>query len=107
MNCLYLNPVFAAGAYHKYDTLDYFHVDPGAGHGRRPPRAGGRACHARDMRVMLDGVFNHCSWRFFAFEDVVRRGAASPYRDWFYHLEFPVVRPGERRADPRLRVFRL
>ena len=27
-NCVYLNPIFAAGEYHKYDTLDYMHVDP-------------------------------------------------------------------------------
>ena len=31
VNCLYLNPIFVAGAYHKYDTLDYFHVDPALG----------------------------------------------------------------------------
>ena len=57
------------------------------------------------MRVMLDGVFNHCSWRFFAFEDVVRRGAASPYRDWFYHLEFPVVRPESGEPIPGYECF--
>ena len=27
-NCLYLNPVFHAGEYHKYDIVDYFHIDP-------------------------------------------------------------------------------
>ena len=27
-NCIYLNPVFTAGEYHKYDLLDYFHVSP-------------------------------------------------------------------------------
>ena len=27
-NCLYLNPVFAAGEYHKYDVADYYHIDP-------------------------------------------------------------------------------
>jgi len=30
-NCLYLNPIFAASSYHKYDTLDYFHIDPTRG----------------------------------------------------------------------------
>ena len=104
MNCLYLNPIFVAGAYHKYDTLDYFHVDPALGTDD-DLRALVEACHARDMRVMLDGVFNHCSWRFFAFEDVVRRGAASPYRDWFYHLEFPVVRPESGEPIPGYECF--
>ena len=28
INCVYVNPIFAAGEYHKYDLLDYFHVDP-------------------------------------------------------------------------------
>lgn len=28
VNCVYLNPIFVAGEYHKYDLLDYFHVDP-------------------------------------------------------------------------------
>lgn len=104
VNCLYLNPIFVAGAYHKYDTLDYFHVDPALGTDD-DLRALVEACHARDMRVMLDGVFNHCSWRFFAFEDVVRRGAASPYRDWFYHLEFPVVRPESGEPIPGYECF--
>ncbi len=104
MNCLYLNPIFVAGAYHKYDTLDYFHVDPALGTDD-DLRTLVEACHARDMRVMLDGVFNHCSWRFFAFEDVVRRGAASPYRDWFYHLEFPVVRPESGEPIPGYECF--
>lgn len=26
-NCIYINPIFAAGEYHKYDLLDYFHID--------------------------------------------------------------------------------
>ena len=104
VNCLYLNPIFAAGAYHKYDPLDYFHVEPALGT-EGDLRALVEACHARRLRVMLDGVFNHCSWRFFAFEDVVRRGAASPYRDWFYHLEFPVVRPESGDAIPGYECF--
>ena len=56
VNCLYLNPIFVAGAYHKYDTLDYFHVDPALGTDD-DLRALVKARHARDMRVMLDGVF--------------------------------------------------
>lgn len=96
-NCVYLNPIFTAGEYHKYDLLDYFHVSPNLGTDE-DFRSLVTQAHDRGMRVIIDGVFNHCSWNFFAFDDVVQNGAASRYRDWFYGLTFPVVRPkgGER-----------
>ena len=40
--------------------------------------------HARGMRVVLDGVFNHSGRGFWPFHHVVENGAASPYVDWFY-----------------------
>lgn len=93
-NCLYLNPIFTAEEYHKYDLLDYFHVSPNLGTDSDFHELVD-AAHSRGMRVIIDGVFNHCSWYFFAFDDVVRNGETSPYRDWFYDLKFPVVRPEE------------
>ena len=30
-NCIYLNPIFTAESYHRYDTLDYYQVDPHMG----------------------------------------------------------------------------
>lgn len=30
-NCIYMNPIFVAGEYHKYDLIDYFHIDPAFG----------------------------------------------------------------------------
>lgn len=93
-NCLYLNPVFRAGEYHKYDILDYFHVDPCMGTDE-DFRALVEAVHARGMHIIIDGVFNHCSWYFPQFTDVVEKGEASVYRDWFYELSFPVRRPDE------------
>lgn len=92
-NCIYLNPIFTAGEYHKYDLLDYLHVSPDFGTDEEFRNLVERA-HGLGLRVILDGVFNHCSWDFFAFDDVVRNGEASRYRDWFYGLTFPVVRPG-------------
>ena len=44
------------------------------------------SCHARGMRVILDGVFNHCGPDFFAFRDVLEKGKDSPYFDWFYDM---------------------
>lgn len=93
-NCIYLNPIFTAGEYHKYDLLDYKHVSPNLGTDEDFRELVFEA-HARDIRVVIDGVFNHCSWYFFAFDDVVQNGEKSAYKDWFYDLKFPVVRPAE------------
>lgn len=92
INCIYINPIFVAGEYHKYDPLDYFHIDPCFGT-NEDFKTLVKECHCRGIKVLIDGVFNHCSWNFFAFEDVVEKGEASRYKDWFYHLEFPVIRP--------------
>lgn len=98
-NCVYLNPIFAAGEYHKYDTIDYMHVDPCFGGDAAFKRMVG-SLHAEGIRVIIDGVFNHCGWRFWAFEDVVKNQENSRYCDWFYGLTFPVERPADREAYP-------
>ena len=104
INCVYLNPIFAAGEYHKYDLLDYFHVDPCFG-GDDAFRELVDTLHRNGIRILIDGVFNHCGWHFFAFEDVVRNQERSPYRDWFYHLEFPVERPQTPEEYPSYACF--
>ena len=104
VNCVYLNPIFAAGEYHKYDLLDYYHVDPCFG-GDEAFRAMVDEFHKRDIRVIIDGVFNHCGWHFFAFDDVVRNQEQSRYKDWFYRLEFPVVRPADPEIYPTYACF--
>ena len=98
-NCVYLNPIFAAGEYHKYDTIDYMHVDPCFG-GDEAFRAMVDALHAKGIRVIIDGVFNHCGWHFRAFEDVIANQERSRCRSWFYGLSFPVERPEDREAYP-------
>ncbi len=50
-------------------------------------------CHGNGMRVIIDGVFNHCGWQWDKFGDVVDKGKDSQYSDWFYRLEYPVCRP--------------
>ena len=103
-NCIYLNPIFAAGEYHKYDLLDYYQIDPCFGTNEEF-RALVDECHARGMKIVIDGVFNHCGWNFFAFQDVVERGAASKYADWFYELKFPVIRPESGDEIPNYECF--
>lgn len=104
INCIYINPLFAAGEYHKYDTLDYRTVDPCFGT-NEDFKEMVRIMHAHGIRVVLDGVFNHCGWHFPAFEDVVENGEASPYKDWFYRLQFPVERPVDPEAIPNYECF--
>lgn len=91
-NCIYLNPIFTAGEYHKYDLLDYYHIDPCLGSDEDFKELV-EAVHNNGMHIIIDGVFNHCSWYFFAFEDVVKNGEKSKYKDWFYNLSYPVIRP--------------
>lgn len=89
VNCVYLNPIFAAESYHKYDTIDYFRVDPCLGT-LEDFKELVEKLHERGIRIILDGVFNHCGAGFFAFQDVLENGENSPYKDWFYKMKFPV-----------------
>ncbi len=82
VDLLYLNPVFCSPSNHKYDTVDYENVDPAFG-GSEALKVLIMDCHRRGMRVMLDGVFNHCSCRHPFFLDAQERGTDSPYYDWF------------------------
>ena len=85
---LYLNPVNASPSVHKYDTSDYLYIDPAFGTAEDLCTLVKEA-HARGIRVMLDGVFNHCGWDFALWQDVVRNGTSSPYFDWFIVKEWP------------------
>lgn len=103
-NCIYLNPIFVAGEYHKYDTLDYYHIDPCFGTDEDFKELVTKI-HQKGMHIIIDGVFNHCSWQFFAFEDVIEKGENSRYKDWFYDVTYPVVRPEEANEIPSYACF--
>ena len=103
-NTIYLNPIFVAGEYHKYDTIDYFHVDPVFGSDEEF-KALVDDIHRRGMRIIIDGVFNHSGWHFFAFEDVKKNGRESKYWTWFHHLEDPVVVPETWEEYPKYECF--
>lgn len=87
---LYLNPIFLSPSNHKYDTTDYYRIDPHFGDEETLKELVDQ-CHAAGIRVILDAVFNHCGFDFFAFRDVREKGAASKYVDWFHLDGFPVV----------------
>lgn len=89
INAIYLNPIFTSGSNHRYHTVDYHRIDPLLGSDDDFERLK-RACHARGIRIVLDGVFNHASRGFFQFHDILENGPDSPWIDWFNIKEFPL-----------------
>ena len=83
VTAIYFNPIFASAANHRYHTYDYTNVDLILG-GNAALRELLDAAHARGIRVVLDGVFNHASRGFWQFHHTLENGAASPYVDWFH-----------------------
>lgn len=106
ITAIYFNPLFDSPSLHKYDASSYHHIDANFG----PDPNGDRAlirgetdapsswswtsadrlflelvreAHRRGIRIILDGVFNHCGIRFWAFEDVRKNQQKSPYAEWF------------------------
>ncbi len=106
VNALYLNPIFMASSNHRYNTYDYFRIDPWLGSLRDFERLI-ESAHDRGLRVVLDGVFNHCGRGFFAFHDLSENQEHSAYRDWFHVRRFPInpYSPGE--ADAYLGWWKL
>lgn len=89
INAIYLNPIFQSPSTHRYNTYDYFRVDPRLGD-EKDFHALLNAAHQRNMRILLDGVLNHCGRGFFAFNDILENQAHSGYKDWFHIKHFPV-----------------
>ncbi|MEK6751973.1 MAG: glycoside hydrolase family 13 protein [Chloroflexota bacterium] len=86
ITAIYFNPIFASASNHRYHTFDYYNVDPLLG-GNDALKKLITAAHKRDIKVVLDGVFNHSSRGFWQFHHVLETGAASPYKDWFFFDE--------------------
>jgi glycosidase len=111
VTAIYFNPIFESTSLHKYDARSYHHADPHFG----PDPEGDkemiaeetgdpstwkwtaadkmfldlvRKAHDRGIRVILDGVFNHCATGFFAFTDLKQNQENSPYTHWFHVHQF-------------------
>ena len=89
VECLYLNPIFEGDYNHKYATTDYLRIDPAFGTEADLIELVEKA-HSLGIRVILDGVFNHCGIHFPPFVDLLENGEASRFRDWFYPKKYPV-----------------
>ncbi len=84
-NAIYLSPIFESD-HHGYDTRDYFKIDRRLGSNEEFKQFV-EACHAENISVVLDGVFNHVGRGFWAFKDVLEKREQSQYTSWF-HINF-------------------
>lgn len=85
-SAIYIGPLFESGS-HGYDTIDYRKVDRRLGT-NEDFRSFVKHCHDMDVKVIVDGVFNHTGRGFFAFEDLKKNRENSPYRDWYRDVNF-------------------
>ncbi len=88
--CIYMTPIFNAPSNHKYDTVDYYDINPSFGT-KEDLRELVSEAHKRGLRILLDGVFNHCGYYWPPFQDVVQNGVKSKYREWFFPQSYPVT----------------
>ncbi|MFQ6824577.1 MAG: glycoside hydrolase family 13 protein [Agathobacter sp.] len=89
IDVLYMTPIFQSNSCHKYDTTDYYQIDPSFGTTEDLKELVQKA-HERGMKVVLDAVYNHTGREFFAFADILENGEKSKYRDWYFIDGFPL-----------------
>lgn len=80
-----LNPIFESDN-HGYDTRDFRKIDCRLGTNEDFKEVCEKL-HDNNVKIMLDGVFNHVGRGFWAFKDVQEKKWDSPYKDWF-HISF-------------------
>ncbi|GAB2026546.1 glycoside hydrolase family 13 protein [Lactovum odontotermitis] len=89
VNGIYFTPIFMASSNHKYDTEDYFEIDPDFGDKATFKNLVTEA-HKRGIKIMLDAVFNHIGFNSPQWQDVLKHQQNSKYADWFHVNEWPV-----------------
>ena len=102
IDVLYMTPIFKSNSSHKYDTIDYYQIDPSFGT-TEDLRELVQEAHKRGMKIVMDAVFNHTGREFFAFEDIMEKGEKSKYLDWYYIEKFPLK--SERGEIPNYKCF--
>lgn len=85
ISSILLNPIFESDN-HGYDTRDYKKIDCRLGTNEDFAEVC-KDLHAHNVKIVLDGVFNHVGRGFWAFKDVQEKKWDSPYKDWF-HISF-------------------
>ena len=89
VNGIYFCPIFKATSNHKYDTIDYYEIDPAFGDKKLFKELVDKA-HQRGIRIMLDAVFNHVGNHSPQWQDVLKNQEQSRYKEWFHIHQFPV-----------------
>lgn len=87
---IYFTPLFESPSAHKYDTTNYFKIDPAFGT-NEDFKVLVQESHKRGIKVVLDAVFNHCGYDHPFFQDVVKHGKASKYYNSFFVKDEPML----------------
>ncbi|WP_255612727.1 glycoside hydrolase family 13 protein [Marinilactibacillus sp. Marseille-P9653] len=101
---IYLTPIFQSPTAHRYDTENYFEIDPRLG-SKEIFKSLVDDAHTLGIRILLDGVFNHIGDQSVYFQDVLKNGEQSAYKDWFYIEQFPLESAEGIRLDTHYRHF--
>ena len=72
---LYTTPIFVSDSAHRYNTFDYYQIDPLLGT-LDDFKALCDEAHAQGIRIILDGVFNPLRRRLCAFQERAGEGRA-------------------------------
>ena len=86
---IYLTPIFTSSSDHKYNTDDYLEIDKDFGT-IQDFKELVNECHNNQIKIILDGVFNHSGSMFGPFQDIIKNQEQSRFKDWYYIKEFPV-----------------
>ena len=81
-NAIYFSPLFESDT-HGYNTRDYRKIDCRLGDNEDFVELC-KDLHKNEIKVVLDGVFNHVGRGFPQFQDVIKNREQSPYLHWFY-----------------------
>lgn len=82
INAVYFSPIFESDT-HGYNTRDYRTIDRRLGTNEDFALIC-QHLHDADIRIILDGVFNHAGRGFLPFQDVLKNREQSRYCGWFY-----------------------
>ncbi len=123
INAIYFNPLFESPSLHKYDATFYHHIDNNFGpdpkkdeeiwstEDHADPSTWKwttadkmflkliKEAHKRDIKIIIDGVFNHVGRTFWAFKDLVEKQEKSKYKNWFMVKSFDNPNTAENEFD--------
>lgn len=89
INVIYLTPIFQSPTNHKYNIDDYLKIDEHFGDKEIFGRLVDEA-HKKGIKIILDAVFNHSGYDFFAFKDLREKGKDSEYKNWYIYDSLPL-----------------